>query len=83
MIEWELRYNPNMKTNYKVGDEVIGSEFYIDHRGVNFNIYTILHVEERERFGRLQQLLTVDVRVNSDPPRYIERNITRWATQLV
>lgn len=47
--------------------------------------YKVTEVETKERFGKPQLLLTVDVLASSPPnqPRLVEANVQRWVTQLL
>ena len=70
----------NTKTNYKVGDIVRGTEIYRFGGSSWFHVYEILKVEEKLRFGRPAQLLTVKRSTNEG--KVIEASEKRWATQL-
>ena len=70
----------NAETNYKVGDIVTGSDVYRFGGSSWIHVYEILAVEEKLRFGRPAQLLTVKRSTNEG--KVIEASEKRWATQL-
>jgi hypothetical protein len=65
---------------YAKGDIVTGTDVYRFAGHTWFHVYEVLEVQDRPRFGRPDQLLTVKRSTNEG--KVIESSEKRWATQL-
>jgi hypothetical protein len=66
---------------YKVGDYVLG-DGSVQPSAKGLYTYEVLEVEQRERFGKPSQLLTVNIYANTlDGRKFVEKS-RRWSTQL-
>jgi hypothetical protein len=69
------------KTNYKVGDYVLG-DGSVRPSATGLYTYEVLEVEERLRFGKPSQLLTVNKYANTLKGKSFVEKTQRWAAQL-
>lgn len=69
-----------MKTNYKVGDKVLGKDVYRFGNSTWMHIYEILAVEDLPRFGKPDQLLTV--KITTTDGNVVDRTTKRWSGQI-
>jgi|TARA_R110000787_G_scaffold214158_1_gene323459 hypothetical protein len=71
----------NTTTKYKVGDYVLG-DGSVRPGATGLYTYEVLEVEERPRFGKPSQLLTVNKYANTLKGKSFVEKERRWSTQL-
>ena len=77
---WSDSSHFNMKKKFKTGDQVKGTDRFRWEGEIWYHIYDILAIENKLRFGRPAQLLTV--RRSDSTGHVIEDSEKRWSTQL-
>lgn len=71
-----------MKNNYSVGDNIRGSCIYRFGNELWSNIYEILDIETVCNFGKMEQLLTVNISITRGNITVIDKNVKRFSGQL-
>ncbi len=71
-----------MKNNYSVGDNIRGSCMYRFGNELWSNIYEILDIETVCNFGKMEQLLTVNISITRGNITVIDKNVKRLSGQL-
>ena len=71
-----------MKNNYSVGDNIRGSCIYRFGNELWSNIYEILDIENVCNFGKMEQLLTVNISITRGNITVIDKNVKRFSGQL-
>lgn len=71
-----------MTTNYSVGDNIRGSCIYRFGNELWTNIYEILDIETVCNFGKMEQLLTVNISITRGNITVIDKNVKRFSGQL-
>ena len=71
-----------MKNNYSVGDNIRGSCIYRFGNELWSNIYEILDIETVCNFGKMEQLLTVNISITRGNITVIDKNVKRLSGQL-
>ena len=71
-----------MKNNYSVGDNIRGSCIYRFGNELWTNIYEILDIENVCNFGKMEQLLTVNISITRGNITVIDKNVKRFSGQL-
>jgi hypothetical protein len=71
-----------MKNNYSVGDNIRGSCTYRFGNEIWSNIYEILDIETVCNFGKMEQLLTVNISITRGNITVIDKNVKRFSGQL-
>ena len=69
-----------MKTNYKVGDTILGKDVYRFGDSTWMYIYEVLAVENKPRFGKPNQLLTVKITTTNGT--IVDEKTYRWMNQI-
>ena len=71
-----------MTTNYSVGDNIRGSCMYRFGNELWSHIYEILDIETVSNFGKMEQLLTVNISITRGNITVIDKNVKRLSGQL-
>ena len=66
--------------NFKVGDMVMGKDVYRFGGDTWMNVYEVLAVENANRFGKPDQLLTVKITTTNG--FVVDHKVRRWSGQL-
>lgn len=66
--------------NFKVGDIVMGKDVYRFGGNTWMNLYEVLAVENANRFGKPDQLLTVKITTTNGA--VVDHKVKRWSGQL-
>lgn len=66
--------------NFKVGDMVMGEDVYWCGGNAWKNVYEVLAVENANRFGKPDQLLTV--KITTTDGFVVDHKVKRWSGQL-
>lgn len=69
-----------MNNKINAGDTIMGKELYTFGGSSWFHLYNVLEVEDRERFGKPNQLLTV--KITTSDGKVVDEKTKRWANQL-
>ena len=69
-----------VKTNYKVGDTILGKDVYRFGNSTWMHIYEVLAVEDRPRFGKPDQLLSVKITTTNGG--IVDEQTKRWSGQI-
>ena len=67
-------------THYKVGDTIIGKDVYRFGDSTWMHVYEVLAVENAPRFGKPDQLLTVNITTTNGA--VVDHKVKRWTGQL-
>ena len=71
-----------MTTNYSVGDNIRGSCMYRFDNELWSHIYEILDIQNVSNYGKMDQLLTVNVSITRGTITVVDKNVKRWSSQL-
>jgi len=66
--------------NFKVGDMVMGKDVYRFGGDTWMNVYEVLAIENANRFGKPDQLLTVKITTTNG--FVVDHKVRRWSGQL-
>jgi hypothetical protein len=72
--------NTKNTTSYKVGDTILGNDVYRFGGSTWMYIYEVLAVENKPRFGKPDQLLTV--KITTTEGAIVDKQTKRWSGQI-